>query len=217
MSITNNQITEKLAALPGISEVTERIDARSFFRSWLSNLLICGSVLGVLGGLFVYLWSGMRVATSEYLNGGANFAGLIVTLLMIGALVYASALTIKRAGQMDEASCPTVIDLGFHLIRLSIEIVALYVLIYGIAMGIAMIIAGNEGGGAVMSATLREPGYVVGRIASWIGDADGWFLVRIAGLITLVVSVIQSFLALLLGYMSYEFFLVIYRFFARKN
>jgi hypothetical protein len=217
MSIDNNAITQKLSDLPGISEVTERIDARSFFRSWLRNLLIAGSALGLIIGLFIYLWSGMRVATAEYLTGGANFAGLLVTLLMIGALVYAGALSVKRAGQMDEASCPTVIDLGFHMIRLIIEITALYVLAYGIAAGLSMIIAGNEGGGAVMGATLREPAYVVGKIGSWIADADGWFLVRIAGLISLVMSIIYSFLTLLLGYMSYEFFLVIYRFFARKN
>jgi hypothetical protein len=207
----------KAEALPGLSKITKEIDARSFFRSILSKLMIAGAALGAFTGLLVYLWSGMRVATSEYLEASANFAGLLVTVLMIVALIYACALTVKRATQMSIDEDLSVIDLGFDLLRLAIEILALYVLVYGLALGLSMIVAGADGTGAVFSATLREPGYVIAKVGSWIGDADGWFLVRIAGLLTLAWSVISAFLVILGGYMGYEFCLVVYRFFARRS
>ncbi|MAA78727.1 MAG: hypothetical protein CL916_05665 [Deltaproteobacteria bacterium] len=214
-----NQLDQRadrlINAIPFFQSFTDSIDSRNIFIKGMNSFLRLSSIISLFVGSLVLLIAAFNALTVEggRFDGTTKFFASVVDLSMFFVLVGGVIIVLKRSQQIKENQEASVIDIAFSVIRISIEVSALYFAFIMLITGMLTVLLGADAA-QVMFLSLSYS--IPEAISTITPTGSSAFWVRLGGLFTIIGSIFVGFFALFSGYVGHDLLHIVYRFFARK-
>lgn len=181
-----------------LRRVRASLDDRTFFRRGMVLwMVVSGAIvavlhaLGVVAGLFEYFdLDGPGALT--------HVAALTSAFLGVLASIVGFAWVLRRAGDIAKDDDPSLLRLGLWVVRVNIELGALWLAFSVFTTGISMIVAGSEGPIAATMVYASGLELIAEKALAFDFDGEGWF--RLFGIVVFFASVLVGYTVLLVGY-----------------
>ena len=207
----SGKITEKIPVVPSM---LDSIDSRQIFVTGTQSILRLGSGIFLLLGAYAYLFGIVKLFDAG-IGGFDKVIGVLLALLALGGVVLIFTIVQQRTRKLYFIRDKTVISVGFHLLRLAIEIVALVFLSFWLLQAFASLILGPSGVLTASYALIVAPSMAMADIMPTGGDAE--ILARLGGLLNILLALVIGFASLLAGYIGHDILETLFKFFARKS
>ena len=191
-------MTADSSATGPLRRLRASLDDRTFFRRGMVTwMIVSGAIFAVLHALGVVAGL-LDFFSLEGVGAMTYVAALASAFLGILASIVGIAWTLRRAGDIASDSDPSLLRLGLWIMRVGIEVGALWLAFSVFTTGIAMIIAGAEGPIAATTVYASGMELIVENALGFDFDGEGWF--RLFGIVVFFASVLVGYMVLLCGY-----------------
>ena len=208
---TSSKITSKV---PVVSSMLDSIDSRQAFVTGTQSILRLTSGLLLFLGAYAYLLGIVKLFDSG-LGGFDKVIGVLLSILALGGVLFVFTITQQRTRQLYFIRNKTAVSIGFHLLKLTIEIVAFAVLAFWLLQAVASLILGPSGAETATFALIIAPTMAISDLMPSGGDSE--VFARIGGLLNIFVALVIGFVYLLVGYIGHDILDTLFKYFSRKS